>query len=204
MKKVKTLEMKADYWHANIMLPEFFKENKYSGYKEIPGGELGGDMISFTRNGSLIQARIFPFYLPSCVSNHPDVRKTVLKPAMKVILEDLATIDPLLEDIRRLVREKKVQDTVYYEKEKYKANPFKVYDYSYSDHKLTDSLLKIKDIPQRLLSAEYHGLHRLAQSVKQGGNGKINYVEGKTLNEALESMVNIYKSIDEIGKIKNN
>lgn len=212
--------MNLQYSQATVFFPEWFekKTGPPRKFKEEPG-KISGSIVSFTRDGNLIKAKICPYNLPSFLSDDPRVQSQIVKPAIKLVVNDLKTVEDLFEELRKLARWGELEENLLYEKDTNywhrNREPFKVYDRmgSRGDYYPFEKLLELKQILGQMseikfrsvpsdifkIKEDYLHLGRLARTVNKE-EGKPAYVQGKNLRESVEKVLAIYRVADHLKK----
>lgn len=192
--------VQASFTLPGVILPQFLS----------PESLIIGDVVTFVRNGSCVEARVKPFYLPTeqaeICSRNPAVQAEVIVPTIQLVSADLATIDSLLPQLQSLYRSNVIMSLLEFSHHpdlspQDSDSKYRVYDFSnYSNgFRLFDRLKHLVD-PDYFLSKKevplpVMDLAALVNSeLRDPSLPSLRYVSGPTLKEAVEKAINIYES----------
>ena len=172
-----------------------------------PRPSVSFDTVKFTRNRCYVRARIQPYYLPPDLSENTEVQRTVIKPIVKLVSADLATIDDLLPILDSLSHNAIMHGTLFYDRAP-EGGAFRVYDQTNFQYyraaerndRLFGRVLLFKGVDESIIAPANRDLVDKAQNVGQDAD-KVPHVEGKTLREAFERAISIYQAADRLRKI---
>jgi hypothetical protein len=147
-----------------------------------------------------VEAHIYPHNIPARLVNRR-VETKILNPVVKILKQDVESIEDLLGDLRKLARANKVHNKMFYTRN-INGDKFDVYDYALE--KKFDMLHQLAEIPKEMLTKDYESLYKLAECITpRKENKSVACVRGSTLREATERALRLYDGdIDaEIDKI---
>ncbi len=197
-------ELVVAYEKATIYFPMWIKRSKdIIDVKEVNNnpGKISGETVSFSRNGCVISASIFPYNIPHILSDNDIVQNGIVKPIIRDITKDIETIDEDIRFLEVLAAKKKVEGKFYYERE-LSGDEFRVYDYSRSTRvKGSEKILKLLNYPQKLLGRKYQEFYGIAKVLHQEEK-HIPYVTGETLKEATKNILLLYSKLDKLDKLE--
>ncbi len=191
------------YNQATIYFPEWSERFEPSKEFEEEIGKINGNIVSFTRNGCFVEAQISPHNIPYNLSSDTKIQEEIVKPAIELVTNDIETIEDLFDDLREIVREGKLQENLFYKKETFCGEWFRVYDYMGSRNgNPFRKLQQFKGLPSKILKSKYVELPILAESVHQPEQkGQAAYVECISLRKAVEKALTIYQMADKLQEI---
>jgi hypothetical protein len=162
--------------------------------------KINQDIVSFSRNNCLIEAKMFPYNIPHTLSGNNTVQKHIIKPIIKKVTKDIETIDKYMKPLDKLAIKGKTIRYFYYERD-IPGKEFKVYDLSYSARgRGSEKIIKLINFPQKLLKKEYQEFYEFSEILNQEKD-QVPYVTGKTLKEATENILLLYSKLDKIKEL---
>ncbi len=206
---IKMDEISAYYKSVTVEFPEWYAKPFAFPFKK-EAGAISGDNVTFTRGKTRFVVKIWPHSIPRQFSDNTAIQDLIVRPAIEMVLADMNTINDLVPKFRRLARAEKMQAQLFYERETISGDWYRVFDYSLSPKALGDrhsfeALLPLKsqnpDKVAKLIMPEHRSLFELVQHVDKEED-HIAYVKGKTLREAAERALQIYRLAPRLARMR--
>lgn len=201
---------KINYTSATIYFPE---HEDYSRLKPEKS-KVSGDTLEFILHNLVIYASIFPYSVPSEWSEEEIVKRYIIEPTKKLISKDILPSLKEIDKIRQLAKNGKHEPQLYYEVDTWDGT-FNVYDSCAKSGELffetiydlkMQPLCKLPEVLGFFYKKTQNNtqsltdllkLLHLAEDIKhEKEKGKVAYISGRSLKEALQKEIELYENFD--------
>lgn len=181
--------MVVSYERAKIYFPKYLKSNPKEFQCSIPrwGWEGYDNKLLFKRKGFAISAHFSD-------STAPRNKPLNLIDAIDIVAKDLVPAENLLAELEKLVVEGITDDMLRYKR----AGPsdFRIYDFSSKQYPdVLKNMLLVAEADETRLVQDYQELRKFAGFIGKPDKTEFDlHIKGKTLREAVERALLVYKN----------